>query len=195
MTMPVARWPWVLCGVLLISAAGIAAWSNWVNWLPCRGSMLLGSHLGGPRPGGEFTDACLDRMDNGSAFPIPGTPALLQREATIIGLVAQLLVVAAWLVLICAVAQRSRRSPSVLLVAPAVALVVMDLVLVLPSAPDLELWAWIPALGIEVAAAFTATVLGATARSVGAVRRRGPSEQARPEARPVENVTSPALPE
>jgi hypothetical protein len=60
------RWPWLLTSVLLLAAAALAAWSTYLDWLPCRGSMLRGSIIQNYAynyDGGEFSAACLRRMD------------------------------------------------------------------------------------------------------------------------------------
>jgi hypothetical protein len=50
-------------GLMLASAAAFA-WSTYLHWLPCRGSMLLGSIIqGDDSVGGTFSDLCLRRMD------------------------------------------------------------------------------------------------------------------------------------
>ena len=51
---------------LMLAAAAFAAWSTYLHWLPCRGSMLRGSIIHGydyDYDGGEFSDLCLRRMD------------------------------------------------------------------------------------------------------------------------------------
>jgi hypothetical protein len=47
----------------MLAAAAAFAWSTYLHWLPCRGSMLLGSIIQGDFVGGKFSDLCLRRMD------------------------------------------------------------------------------------------------------------------------------------
>jgi len=48
----------------MLAAAAAAGWSTYLHWLPCRGSMLLGSIIqGDDSVGGKFSDMCLRRMD------------------------------------------------------------------------------------------------------------------------------------
>lgn len=68
------RLPWVLTSVLLLASAGAAAWSTYLHWAPCRGSLLdysiVRGYQQGPGPG--FSDECLRWMDSGSLpFPYP----------------------------------------------------------------------------------------------------------------------------
>jgi hypothetical protein len=37
------RWPWLLAAGLMLTSAVAAAWSTYLYWLPCRGSMLDGT--------------------------------------------------------------------------------------------------------------------------------------------------------
>jgi hypothetical protein len=56
----------VATSALMLAAAVAAAWSTYLYWLPCRGSMLRGSIIHGydyHYDGGQFSDACLQRMD------------------------------------------------------------------------------------------------------------------------------------
>jgi hypothetical protein len=39
------RWPWLLAAGLMLVSAVAAAWSTYLYWLPCRGSMLEGTLL------------------------------------------------------------------------------------------------------------------------------------------------------
>lgn len=58
------RWPWLLTAGLMLASAVAAGWSTYLHWLPCRGSMLLGSIIqGDDHDGGKFSDLCLRRMD------------------------------------------------------------------------------------------------------------------------------------
>lgn len=67
------RWPWLFSALLLLLAAAATAWSTYLFWLPCQGSMLEGSVFDRNRTGSFFSDACLRRMDAGMPFPFaPG---------------------------------------------------------------------------------------------------------------------------
>ena len=71
------RWPWLLAGGVMFASAVAAAWSTYLYWLPCRGTMLEGTLLqpfsGDGRTYEEYEkldpaikasmDACLRRMD------------------------------------------------------------------------------------------------------------------------------------
>jgi hypothetical protein len=60
------RWPWLLTAGLMLASAVAAAWSTYLHWLPCRGSMLRGSIIHDydyDYDGGSFSDLCLRRMD------------------------------------------------------------------------------------------------------------------------------------
>lgn len=68
------RWPWLLSSLLLAAAALAAGLATYLFWLPCRGSMLLGSMFFPVDIGSEFSDACLVRMDTGTPFPFLADP-------------------------------------------------------------------------------------------------------------------------
>jgi hypothetical protein len=54
----------LLTAALMLAAAAAAGSSTYLHWLPCRGSMLLGSIIQGDEfVGGKFSDLCLRRMD------------------------------------------------------------------------------------------------------------------------------------
>lgn len=94
------RWPWVGASVLLLAAAAAAAWSTYLHWLPCRGTLLNGSVLRGYRYGPDFSDACLRRMDTNPPFLYP--PELSEQTpwAAELGVVAMALAGTAWLILV-----------------------------------------------------------------------------------------------
>ena len=55
---------WLLTAGLMLASAAAFAWSTYLHWLPCRGSMVLGSIIqGDDSVGGTFSDLCLRRMD------------------------------------------------------------------------------------------------------------------------------------
>lgn len=68
------RFSYVLFSGTLLAAAVAAGVATWLEWLPCRGSMLNGSVLLGYQYPTDFSDACLARMDGSDAVPLaPGT--------------------------------------------------------------------------------------------------------------------------
>ncbi len=94
------RWPWSTTAVLMLAAAGAAAWAVHLHWLPCRGSLLSSSAIRGYRYGPDLTDACLWRMDGGLPFPYPPEPAEQTPWASELGVAAMALAGLAWLVLV-----------------------------------------------------------------------------------------------
>lgn len=92
------RRPWVVSGLALIAAALTGAAATYLWWLPCQGRMLVGTPYG-PRFSDDLLGAaCIDRMDEGTPFPLPteaalSTPGLLQLSTLTVVLVA-----VAWLV-------------------------------------------------------------------------------------------------
>lgn len=142
---------WLLCGVLLIASAGLAAWSTWVNWLPCQGS--IGS------------EACLFRMDQGGpAFPFPATPSQPQRSAAIIGWAAQLLAATAWLALILifvrsAPERRARRWTALLLLIPSLLVMLWDGWIIVVPTVDADAWSLRLLLLVELAAVISLAVV------------------------------------
>jgi hypothetical protein len=84
------RWPWLLTAGLMLASAAAFAWSTYLHWLPCRGSMLLGSIIqGDDSVGDRFSDLCLRRMD--------GDKGPWESELQV---VAMVLLGAAWLALV-----------------------------------------------------------------------------------------------
>lgn len=97
------RWPWAVTSVLLLLAAGAAAWSTYLHWLPCKGAFFSSSLLRGYRygPGPGFSDACLRRMDAGGLpFPYPPNPAEQTAWSAELAVVGMVLAGTAWLVLV-----------------------------------------------------------------------------------------------
>jgi hypothetical protein len=64
------RWPWLLTAGLMLASAVAAAWSTYLYWLPCRGSMLSGLSFGYHHGGPDFSDACSWRMDGDIAYEV-----------------------------------------------------------------------------------------------------------------------------
>jgi hypothetical protein len=74
----------------MLASAVAAAWSTYLHWLPCRGSMLSGSIIYGyDYDGGKFSDLCLRRMD--------GNQGQWESELNV---VAMVLLGVAWLALV-----------------------------------------------------------------------------------------------
>lgn len=89
----------MVTSVLLVAAAVAAAWSTYLHWLPCRGTLFSGSLVRGYRYGSDFSDACLRRMDAGMPFPYPPGPSEQTPWASELGVVAMALAGTAWLML------------------------------------------------------------------------------------------------
>lgn len=76
----------LLSGALLAAALAAGA-STWLEWLPCRGSMLSGSLLLDFQYPTDFTDACLARMDRSDTVPLAaGTLETRALSALLLGL-------------------------------------------------------------------------------------------------------------
>lgn len=89
---------WRLVAVLLVGSAASAAGALVLHWQPCRGFMLDASVLAGFADG-NFSDACLRRMDAGLPFPYPPEPAEFTPLATGLGNLAMVFAALAGLVL------------------------------------------------------------------------------------------------
>jgi hypothetical protein len=102
------RWPWLLAAGLMLTSAVAAAWSTYLYWLPCRGSMLEGTLIhpssGDGRTYEEYTKldpaikaamrACEARMDGDISGQAPWTSELQVLAMALAGL--------AWLTLVVA---------------------------------------------------------------------------------------------
>jgi hypothetical protein len=100
------RWPWSLAAGLMLTSAFAAAWSTYLYWLPCRGSMLDGTlihpYADDGRSYEEFEKldpavkarlfACEARMDGDISGQAPWTSELLVLAMALAGL--------AWLTLV-----------------------------------------------------------------------------------------------
>lgn len=155
---------WRLVAALLAASAASAAGAVILHWQPCRGFMLDASVLTGFADG-NFSDACLRRMDGGLPFPYPPEPAEFTLLATGLGTAAMVLAALGGLVL--ALGVRASAPLRGLLMAPAVLTGVTALVSARAAAdpgrnPDgyLSLWLWGSA---ELAAVVAVIALG-TAR-------------------------------
>ena len=85
------RWPWLVTAGLMLAAAVAAAWSTYLHWLPCQGSMSR--------------DECWRRMDAGISFTgmgFPYLPDLAEAPPWVseLGTAATVLVGVAWLTLV-----------------------------------------------------------------------------------------------
>jgi hypothetical protein len=125
------RWPWLLTAGLMLTSAVAAAWSTYLYWLPCRGSMLEGTlihpYSGDGRTYEEFTRlapavkaamrACEARMDGDISEQAPWTSELLVLAMALAGL--------AWLTLVLGLRWQLRTKAVAAL--PGLATVVMAL--------------------------------------------------------------------
>lgn len=92
------RWPWVVSGCCLVLSAvtGAAAVRLW--WLPCQGRLLVGTPLGPDFSDSLLGDECIDRMNEGTPFPLPTEAALATPGTLGLATATTLLVAVAWLV-------------------------------------------------------------------------------------------------
>jgi len=91
----------VVCAVLLVLGAVTGGGAVREHWLSCRGTMLSGSALHGYAYGPDFSDACLQTMDNGFSFTWPDGMDSWRPEAAF-GTACSLLLALAWMVVIAA---------------------------------------------------------------------------------------------
>jgi hypothetical protein len=132
------RWPWLLTAGLMLASAVAAAWSTYLYWLPCRGTMLEGTIIqpfsGDGRTYEEYEkldpavkasmDACLRRMDGDISEQAPWTSELLVLAMALAGL--------AWLTLVFCLRWQLRTKAVAAL--PGLATVVMALVVTIDDA-------------------------------------------------------------
>jgi hypothetical protein len=95
-------WPWLVAGMLLIASGASAGAATFLWWIPCRGAMLSGSLIYGFQqgPAGDFTSACLQRMDEGGPSLASNVSAATTPGEYELGVAAVLLAGLAWLVLV-----------------------------------------------------------------------------------------------
>lgn len=159
------RWPWFAAGALLLLAGALAAWSVYLLWLPCQGSMLDGTVLG-PKESPDITDACLRRMDEGFPFMYFAEDVGQTPSASQIGGVAMVLAAASWIVLVLGLrlSWGTRCSALIAGVAPTV-LALVSLSAALNPGPDIDAlisgWLWISVDAV----AFVVFMVVAMARS------------------------------
>ncbi len=94
------RWPWLASAGLLLASAVAAAWSVYLHWQPCRGTMLNGTILRRYSYEREFSTACLRRMDGGMPFLYPPELGEQTAWASELGVLATILAALAWITLV-----------------------------------------------------------------------------------------------
>ena len=154
------RWPWFAAGVLLFASAVLTAVSVHLHWIPCRGSMLIGTMFA-PTSTADFTDACLSRMDTGLPFPYPPEIAEQEPWASELGGVGALLAVLSWVVLVLGLSLRWTTRSIALIAAVVPTIVAVEGVLAALDRqrdPDFYIsgWLWI---AVEVVAVAVMIVL------------------------------------
>jgi hypothetical protein len=141
------RWPWLLTSALMLAAAAAAAWSTYLYWLPCRGTMLEGTlihpYSGDGRSYEEYEKldpavkaamrACEARMDGDISAQAPWTSELLVLAMALAGV--------AWLTLVLGLRWQLRTK----------AVAVLPLLTMLPAAVEWSallalavIWVWQP---------------------------------------------------
>jgi len=90
------RWPWLVTSALLIGAGLTGAAATYLWWLPCQGQMLDGTPLE-PASVGDPGQACIDRMGEGTPFPLTTQAALSATGLLVLATVTMVLVAVAWL--------------------------------------------------------------------------------------------------
>ena len=71
------RWLWFLAAGVMLASAVAAAWSTYLYWLPCRGSILRGSIINYyVDVGRKFSPGCKQAMDGDIALVVPWTSGL-----------------------------------------------------------------------------------------------------------------------
>lgn len=90
---------WLSSATLIAGGAAVYAAAVTLYWRPCAGSMLNGSILRGYRYESEFTEDCLIAMDQAPGFHLPELGAGWTPIGSL-GVVAALLLSAAWWVLL-----------------------------------------------------------------------------------------------
>jgi hypothetical protein len=89
------RWPWLVASASLVAAGLTGAAATYLWWLPCRGAMLVGTILEPARNGPD--QACIDRMGEGTPFPLPTEVASSTPGLLLLATVTMILVAVAWL--------------------------------------------------------------------------------------------------
>lgn len=93
-----SRRGWAVSGLALIAAAFTGAAATYLWWLPCQGRMLVGTAYGPRYSDSLLGRACIDRMNDGTPFPLPTGVALSTPGLLHLSTLTVLLVGVAWLV-------------------------------------------------------------------------------------------------
>jgi hypothetical protein len=96
------RWPWLVSGLALVLASISGAAATYLWWLPCRGRMLVGTDFGPRYSDALLGEECIDRMNEGTPFPLPTEAALTAPGLLLLSTVTMILVAVAWLVPVAA---------------------------------------------------------------------------------------------
>lgn len=91
------RLSWLIAGLSLIIGGLVAAAATYLWWLPCRGRMLVGTRLGPPYSDSLLGEACIDRMNEGTPFPLPTEAALTAPGLLLLSTLTMILTGMAWL--------------------------------------------------------------------------------------------------
>ena len=151
------RWPWWLTSALMLAAAVAAAWSTYLQWLPCQGSMSR--------------DECWRRMDAGISFTgmgFPYLPDLAKAPPWVseLGTAATVLAGVAWLTLV--LGMRWHRRTRAVAALPGLATLVAAYVGTVDDASTMgdDFLAFSLLLGIEWSAVVALLAIGAWQREI-----------------------------
>ena len=145
------RGSWFAAGILLIAAGLAAGVATHVWWLPCRGQMLNGAFYWFIDPEYTFTDGCLERMDEGTAFP---GPAFLAENPAGIALATAAVVVTGLAYAVPVVSQPHLGPRRLILLLPGLFAIVLGSTTLIPvTLPDGVLAAALHLLGFSLLAA------------------------------------------
>ena len=152
------RAPWLLLATLMSAAAAALGMGAYLHWLPCRGQLLNGSVLAGYRLSGEFSAACLARMDSGGSFALGGRLAGDPASQPLVAL-ALVLLALAWTGFIAA--QRWPGTSRAVAVLPGILTGVLAAASLAQSRGSLAAGGWIAWLtvGIDLTALLAAGVI------------------------------------
>lgn len=93
------RWPALVSAALLLTSGVVAGIVTYLWWLPCRGTMLVGTLWELPGAG-DFSSECLVRMDSGTPYPLPAAVDGAAHAIYPLAAVAIVLAALAWLVML-----------------------------------------------------------------------------------------------
>ena len=91
------RRAWWASGFALVLAATTGAAAVHLWWLPCRGTMLVGTPLASFGDAADVADGCVDRMGEGTPFPLPTAAASSSPGLLALIVVTIVAVAVAWL--------------------------------------------------------------------------------------------------